>query len=145
MAAPNSRSGLILSVNAGSSSLKISLFRLIPSLSSQTRGLKEPTELLLESSISNITAPPAIFSFKFAPAAPKKGREAKKQHPEAITDHNTAFHYFLDYLKREASIDRSEIVHVCHRVVHGGDYFKPVVITEESYHHIEKLSDLAPL
>ena len=145
MAAPNSRSGLILSVNAGSSSLKISLFRLIPSLSSQTRGLKEPTELLLESSISNITAPPAIFSFKFAPAAPKKGREAKKQHPEAITDHNTAFHYFLDYLKREAGIDRSQIVHICHRIVHGGYYFEPVVVNDESFASLKKTAALAPL
>ena len=72
-------------------------------------------------------------------------KNAKKQNVETIHDHTTAFAYFLDYLKQEANIDRSQIVHICHRVVHGGDYFEPVVITTESFHHIERLSDLAPL
>lgn len=32
-----------------------------------------------------------------------------------------------------------------HRVVHGGDYTAPRVITRETYHHLEALTDLAPL
>ena len=145
---PASRSGLILSVNAGSSSLKISLYRLSYSLSSipaQGGLTKEPVELLLVSDFSNITAPPALFSFKFSVAAPKKGRNAKDEPVAAIHDHSAAFNHFLDYLKEEANIDKSQIVHVCHRVVHGGDYLEPVTITTESFHHIERLSDLAPL
>ncbi|EKM58085.1 uncharacterized protein PHACADRAFT_193210 [Phanerochaete carnosa HHB-10118-sp] len=139
-----SRKGLILSVNAGSSSLKISLYRLKsqtapPDVSSEL----EPVELLLVSSISNISAPPASFTFSLA--AHGSGREAKKEPVNSIHDHTSAFAHFLDYLKKEASIDRSEIAHVCHRVVHGGDYFHPEVITKESYKHIERLSDLAPL
>lgn len=138
--APAPRSGLILSVNAGSSSLKISLYRLASQASSAS---SEPVELLLVSSISNISAPPASFSFSLA--SHTSGREASKEPVQAIHDHTSAFAHFLDYLKREASIDRSEIVHVCHRVVHGGDYFEPVIINQESFEHIERLSDLAPL
>ena len=68
---------LILAVNAGSSSLKISLYRLSHSVSGVLAS--EPVELLLVSDFSNITAPPATFSFKFTAAAPRKGRDAN--HP----------------------------------------------------------------
>ena len=139
----NSSRGLILSVNAGSSSLKISLYRLKSKPGSQDSPSADPVELLLDSSISNISAPPASFTFSLA--AHDSGREAKKEPVDSIHDHTTAFAHFLDYLKREASIDRSQIAHVCHRVVHGGDYFEPVIINKESYEHIERLSDLAPL
>ncbi|KAH9945235.1 acetate and butyrate kinase [Epithele typhae] len=137
---PASRLGLILAANAGSSSLKISLFRRRPAPSGSPL---DAVELLLTSTITNISAPPALFSF--SPASYGEGREAKKEPARDIKDHASAFAHFLDYLKREASTDRDQIVHICHRVVHGGDCFKPVVITDESYHHIERLSDLAPL
>ena len=137
---PAPKSGLILAVNAGSSSLKISLFRRD---GADAQHPHDVVDLLLTSTITNISPPPAIFSFKLA--AHSEGREAKKEPVKDIKDHATAFAHFLDYLKREASIDREQIVHICHRVVHGGSYFKPVVITDESYHHIEHLSDLAPL
>ncbi|KAL4248804.1 hypothetical protein AB1N83_013978 [Pleurotus pulmonarius] len=81
------------------------------------------------SSISNISAPPAKFSFKVANA------------DGIVSD---AFAHFLDYLKKEANIDRERIQRICHRVVHGGNYSDPVIISDESFHHIEKLSDLAP-
>ncbi|KAI9000594.1 acetate and butyrate kinase [Trametes punicea] len=100
-------------------------------------------DLLLTSTITNISQPPASFSFQLA--SHTEGREAKKEPVQGIKDHASAFQHFLDYLKREASIDRNQIVHICHRVVHGGDYFEPVVITDETYHYIERLSDLAPL
>ena len=140
-----SRNSLILSVNAGSSSLKISLYRFVSSYTGMqtSAGTAEPVELLLVSNITNISAPPASFSFSLA--AHESGREAKKEPVASIHDHASAFVHFLNYLKREASIDKSQIANVCHRVVHGGDYFEPVVITNESYEHIERLSDLAPL
>ena len=132
------KSGLILAANAGSSSLKISLFKRDDATPESTHDV---VHHLLTSTISDIFSPPVRFTFTLA------GREAKnlKESVEGIKDHASAFAHFLDCLKREASLDRSQIVHVCHRVVHGGDYFEPVVITEESYHHIEKLSDFAPL
>jgi acetate kinase len=141
MATQRRKHGLILSVNAGSSSLKISLFR----LSDQSGNTQEdhgPVTLLLTSSISNLSSPPAKFSFD----CPSLGNKAvKEEDVSSINDHASAFAHFLDFLKEEASIDRDEIVHVCHRVVHGGDYTDPMIMSNESYHHIEKLSDLAPL
>ena len=123
----------ILSVNSGSSSLKISLFR----LSQQSNG--EPIELLITSSISNISSPPAKFTFE-----PVSGKSQEGE-VDSIKDHASAFAHFLDSLKKEASINRDDIAHVCHRVVHGGDYAEPVIISEDSFRHIEELTDLAPL
>lgn len=40
---------------------------------------------------------------------------------------------------------KEDIAIACHRVVHGGDYDAPKVITQETYHHLEELTDLAPL
>jgi hypothetical protein len=34
---------------------------------------------------------------------------------------------------------------VCHRIVHGGPEPRPLIITEEELHHLDELSDLAPL
>jgi len=117
-------SQLILSVNAGSSSLKISLYHLLT--------------LILSSNISNISSPPAKFSCK-------TDHSEKEFELSSITDHASAFAHFLHYLKHDANIDTSRIAHICHRVVHGGNYSERVVINNESYHHIETLSDLAPL
>ncbi|KAK0467027.1 acetate and butyrate kinase [Desarmillaria tabescens] len=128
----SSRTGLVLAVNAGSSSLKISLYELRES----------PTPcLLLTSSISNITAPPAKISFKLVSTEPKN----TVSNVPSITDHASAFAHFLHVLQGETDIDKDAIVNVCHRVVHGGDYSDPVVISDETYHHIERLTDLAPL
>jgi len=105
-----------------------------------------PVALVLKSATSSIFNNPT-FSFSvvdnssFSPST----RNVKDELAQDIHDHPSAFAHFLTYLKAEANIDRSEIVHVCHRIVHGGDYYKPQVITEQSYHYIEQLSDLAPL
>jgi len=109
---------LILAVNAGSSSLKISLYR-------------SDVQLILLASISNISAPPAVFNFngELIPGT-------------SITDHSSAFACFLERLDAN---QRNEIRHICHRVVHGGDMAERVVIDEKSYDHIAAFSDLAPL
>ncbi|KAJ7510453.1 acetate and butyrate kinase [Mycena galericulata] len=128
----SSSKSLVLSVNAGSSSLKIALFRTAPAD-------KEPVRLILTSSISNISAPPAKFSFKVLDGT------TKNEEASSVHDHASAFAHFLECLDEEADINRADIAHVCHRVVHGGDYSDPVLINEEAYTHIERLSDLAPL
>ncbi|KDR79039.1 hypothetical protein GALMADRAFT_244781 [Galerina marginata CBS 339.88] len=135
-----SRQNLVLSVNAGSSSLKISLYA-VSSEQHYDRSSVEPVRLLLTSSISSISAPPAKFSFQLA----SEHQGIKDAPIDAIKDHATAFSHFLETLQSQASIDEKRVIYICHRVVHGGDYKEPVQITAESYHHIEKLSDLAPL
>ena len=131
-----SAKNLILSVNSGSSSLKVSLYELAE------RNNDDPVQLLVTSAMSSISAPPARFSFK-----PVSGNfQATSDEPiDSIHDHASAFSHFIERLEKDTSIDPSRIRYICHRVVHGGDYIEPVEITDESYHHIEKLSDLAPL
>ncbi|KAF4613552.1 hypothetical protein D9613_007621 [Agrocybe pediades] len=137
----STQKNLVLSVNAGSSSLKISLY----SLSSRgNHDSPEPVNLLLTSSISSISAPPAKFSFHVL-SNDHSQSDVKDEPVDRITDHSSAFSHFIETLEHQASIDRKRIAYICHRVVHGGDYSDPVQINEESYHHIEKLSDLAPL
>jgi len=114
---------LILSVNAGSSSLKLSLYSI------------DKVNLVLTSSVSSISSPPAKFSY---------GHDGTSE-VDSIQDHASAFEYFLEKLRSEGSTDSTRISYICHRIVHGGDYTKPVEINQESYHHIEQLSDLAPL
>jgi len=125
---------LVLAVNAGSSSLKISLFR---------RSAEDATNpvLLLSSSMSSIFSSPAKFKFSLV----AHRNSSLNEQVDSICDHASAFTHFLNRLKEEASIDRTDIKHIAHRVVHGGDYTGPIIISEESYHYIEGLSDLAPL
>ncbi|TDL16842.1 acetate and butyrate kinase [Rickenella mellea] len=134
---------LILSVNAGSSSLKISVFQ--PTVSSDTNRVEEPVSLLLTASLSNLSSPPATFSSS-ANAQISRAKNVKhNEEADGVKDHESGFEYFLDHLQRETTLEKKDIVYVCHRVVHGGDYPGPVLISPESYHHIEGLSDLAPL
>lgn len=104
---------LVLAVNAGSSSLKISLFR---------RSADNPAYpiLLLSSSISSIFAPPAKFKFSLVALQDRSLIEEV----DSIHDHASAFTHFLDRLK-EVSVNLMNIRHIAHRVVHGGDYTSP--------------------
>ncbi|KAJ3572555.1 hypothetical protein NP233_g3016 [Leucocoprinus birnbaumii] len=125
----------ILAVNAGSSSLKLTLFVPSGNLSAQ------PLVHHLTASITSISSPPAAFTVK--PAESDVGSSPEKFRD--IKDHSTAFSHFLEFLERDCGIDKSKIGHVCHRVVHGGKYDEPVVVNEKSTSQIARLSDLAPL
>jgi acetate kinase len=129
----------ILSVNAGSSSLKISLYEVC-----KTEG-ENPVTLILSSSITSISSPPAVVSLKHVDA--KGGEEnldVSGQPVETITSHEAAFSHFLTLLNR-STLPTEKITHVCHRVVHGGDFGDPIEIGKEEFERIERLSDLAPL
>jgi acetate kinase len=128
---------LVLALNAGSSSLKICLYALAEGHSDHDN----PVVLKVTSSIAAISSPPAQFSFK----STESSRYDTKEEVEAVTDHASAFSHFLECLDRVESIDKTQISYICHRVVHGGEYAEPVIISDEAYHHIENLSDLAPL
>ena len=143
MATQDSSRTLTLAVNAGSSSLKISVFS--PSSSyDASSSTSEPVSLLLTASIENITSPPALFSFKTAVHG-VSDKQLKDEKIDEIKDHESGFAYFVKFLEENTKFDKGHVKHVCHRVVHGGDYPAPVLISSESYHHIESLSDLAPL
>ena len=129
---------IILAVNAGSSSLKISVYLF------DNHSSKDELKSILESSFSNISSPPALFSFESL----EKGTgiaSVRKSEVHQVSTHEQAFAHFLHHSKEAAKIDPNRISYVCHRVVHGGSFSEPVTITPNTYHKLEMLSDLAPL
>ncbi|KAG6909861.1 hypothetical protein DXG01_014896 [Tephrocybe rancida] len=110
----------ILSVNAGSSSLKVSLFKRTDSVT-----------LEVTCTISSITSPPAFLTLN----------GSTTPLPASIASHASAFTHILSQLP--SPLD--SISHICHRVVHGGSYSRPVLIDQDAYDHIAALSALAPL
>ncbi len=115
----------ILTINAGSSSLKASLFE----------NKKELVKILID----GINRDKCKFTYK----GPAKNIG---QHHK-FKNHESAFKFALELLtKNEAIKDLKEIDAVGHRVVHGGEkYTESVKINAKVLKTIEKLSNLAPL
>jgi acetate kinase len=126
---------VLLSINAGSSSVKISVF-------TASGGNQIPTKLA-EAEVSGLTSPPAQLKYT---RGEEKIRGAEL---EGISSQEDAFRHILDHLIKDPGLSelkkKDDIRFTCHRVVHGGDYPSSQVIDKETYHHIEELSDLAPL
>ena len=136
---------LILAVNAGSSSLKLSLFTLLNRNSLNAN--HESILLLVTSSLSNIGTPYANISYSLASSSHQKRH---MNLPTSISDHRAAFEHFLQALFADqdfisSGYERHNITHVCHRVVHGGDFADSVIMEKHTYERLEVLSDLAPL
>ncbi len=117
----------ILSVNAGSSSLKFQLLEM-PAQTVITKGLVE-----------RIGFNDGVFNIKF------EDQKIEKVLP--IKDHSVAVHLLLEALLDLKIVKNyDEISGVGHRVVHGGEKFdRSVVITDEVLAEIDALSELVPL
>ena len=127
---------LILSVNAGSSSIKLSLY-------SASFG-SVPTSLV-KSSVSGLTSPPATFSYS---NNANKGHNAEDRELGEVTDQSSALGFFLKHLGQDENLKghgTGEIELVVHRIVHGGLFSSAVVLGQETIREIEHLTDLAPL
>ncbi|KAE9971430.1 hypothetical protein EG327_009864 [Venturia inaequalis] len=126
---------IILSINAGSSSVKISVY--------QARSKDEDPKELAEAQIDGLTAPPPTLKYT------RGDKKTKGKELSDIDSQEKAFNYILDHLTSDAGLtelsNKEDIAFATHRVVHGGDYPGPQLLNKETYHHIEKLSDLAPL
>lgn len=126
---------IILSINAGSSSVKISVYKAEKSSSTPTQ--------LAEVTVEGLTAPPAKLKYS------RGDQKIKGQQLSNIDSQEDAFKYILEHLQKDdglPELSKVEDIHFsCHRVVHGGDYPRAQIIDKETYHHIEELSDLAPL
>ncbi|KAI4194818.1 MAG: hypothetical protein LQ348_002550 [Seirophora lacunosa] len=126
---------IILSVNAGSSSVKVSVY--------ETSNPSSPPAQRAEASISGLTAPPSVFTFT-AGSTDIKNKEIPEIHSQ-----ESAFQHILDRLQSSESLpqisDKHNISRVCHRVVHGGDYSDAHIIDDSTFHHLEDLTELAPL
>ncbi|KAJ5861374.1 Acetate/Proprionate kinase [Penicillium soppii] len=122
----------ILSVNAGSSSVKITFYT-----------FENPPRTIAEAEISGITAPPPTLKYQ---QGDKKHKEEIK---EKLSTPQDAFNYLLKRcfndpeLSEVTSVD--DLAYICHRIVHGGDYRDAVEINDETYHRLESFEDLAPL
>jgi acetate kinase len=117
----------IISVNAGSSSLKFQLFEM-------------PSEDVLTSGvIERIGLSDGIFNIKV------RGEKIKKI--ADIPNHKVAVQLLLDALIELNVVDQlTDITGVGHRVVHGGEFFeRSVVITDDVVEKCTRLFDLAPL
>lgn len=126
---------IILSINAGSSSVKISVYKTEPSNPAPAQ--------LAEATVEGLTAPPAKLQYT------RGTQKTKDQELSDISSQEDAFKYILSHLQKDdglPELSKTDDIHfTCHRVVHGGDYPRAQVIDKETYHHIEELSDLAPL
>lgn len=118
---------LVLSVNAGSSSLKFT-------------GFKMPAEEnLISGYFERIGLKDSFYSIKI------NGEKIKKE--AVLNTHEDAVKLLVEELLENKIINSlDEIKLIGHRIVHGGDYFdKTVIATEEVINKIEELSTLAPL
>ncbi len=117
----------IISVNAGSSSLKFQLF-VMPS-----------EEVLTSGIIERIGLADGIFTIKV--------NDQKITVSQPIPDHKVAVELVLNALIKHKIVNSlDEISGVGHRVVHGGEaYAQSVVLDDTVESTIEALSELAPL
>jgi acetate kinase len=129
-------SKIILSINAGSSSVKISVYSVLQGW--------EPMELA-EMQIDDLTAPPPKLKYS-------RGRKTIIERNEidmTISTQVDAFKYMLNELISDRNFEeistKEDILIGCHRVVHGGDFDRPKVITGDTYSQLEAIADLAPL
>ena len=137
---------LILSVNAGSSSLKLALFILVGDRN-HLKPEQDPVSLLATSSVSNIGTSHAQLSYSLTRSLYP---ERQSVLPSSVNNHTAAFEFFLQTLFSDQEFtnlayERHNITHVCHRVVHGGDFSDSVIVETNTYERLQELSDLAPL
>lgn len=117
----------LLSVNAGSSTLKFRLYEM-------------PEEkIITKGSFERIGSEDSDYTIRI--------KEEKIQKSAILNDHNDAVHILLDELIQNHIVSSlNEIEAVGHRIVHGGNkYSKSVLITDRVLKEIERISDLAPL
>lgn len=117
----------IMSMNAGSSSLKFSLFDM------------DTKELIANGLFERIGMETSKYKIKY-------GDEKVEQEVE-LKDHKDAVEILLDKLVSLGIVDSlSEIGGVGHRVLHGKDKYKEsVVVTDEVIEDIKSFSPLGPL
>ena len=117
----------VLCVNAGSSSIKFSLYEM-------------PSEnLICMCKIENIALKTSGYSFSFGNLNISKEQK--------ISSHEDGVKLFLSLLNNYSIVkDIKEIKYVGHRVVHGGNlYFDSQIVTKKDIKKLEKFNYLAPL
>ena len=120
--------GIILAINAGSSSLKVSLFA--PTF--------EGPKHLATCTVDAINTDKPSFSSSIEDV------NDEEKNLKEVKGHDEALRHILNHLFRTTT-SAEDLTHVCHRVVHGGDYKQRQLIDGATLHHLESLIELAPL
>lgn len=116
----------ILTLNAGSSSLKFSIYR-----------TETPLRLIASGQAERLGGC-SVFSVK------REGDPQKERYEIGETDHAGAVHVILDWLGGEKTF--GAVIAVSHRVVHGGpECMAPLVVDDDVFDRLERLVPLAPL
>lgn len=126
---------IIISINAGSSSVKVSVYK-------ATKVGDRPISLA-DAQVSGLTAPPATLDYS------RGSKNVKGQEVEEVSTQEEAFRCILEHLENDEGLpevaNKDDITHACHRVVHGGEYREHRIIDSDTYHHLQELTELAPL
>lgn len=117
----------ILSINAGSSSLKFTLFEL------------PEKEVIASGNFEKIGIEGSFYTIKY------KGEKIRKE--KEINDHTKAVECLInDLLELNIVSSLDEIEGVGHRLVHGGDEFSaPVILNDDVIKKVAKYNEFAPL
>ena len=117
----------IISINAGSSSLKFSLFEM------------DNKECIASGNFERVTLEGSFYTIKY--------RGEKIREEVSMPNHTVAVEILLDRLLSLGIISSlEEIEGVGHRLAHGSDKYKSsAVITDELIEDLKKYNDLAPL
>ena len=116
----------ILSVNAGSSSLKFTLFEM------------PAGEELISGTFERIGINNSFYSIKL------NGEKIKKE--VELDNHKTAVKYLIDeLLTNKIIVSLEELEGIGHRVVNGGEYNKSIIIDDEFLNVFPNYFELAPL
>lgn len=127
---------IILSINAGSSSVKISVYTAQESVNPRQ---------LAEAQVSGLTAPPAELKYSRYGHSVTKGKRIEGEIKGQAGAFSLLLDTFIDDVELHEIGTKEDFTIACHRIVHGGDYTDSRIITSDTYHHLELLSDLAPL
>lgn len=126
---------IILSINAGSSSVKASVYTVSNS------GLPRQIAAV---NINGLTVFSATMGYWRYGAT-----ITKDKHVQAVKNQRDAVKLLLDTLLNDADLSEigseNDIAIACHRIVHGGNYDCARVITKDLYSSLEELASLAPL
>ncbi|WP_025732718.1 acetate/propionate family kinase [Carnimonas nigrificans] len=132
MSAGSSQVPAIIVVNAGSSSLKLSIFAVTEDT---------PPALLLHGELSGIATQHPVLSISDSQGATL---DTERFEAHQVTSHSDAYQRMRAALSRKS--DEFSPIAVGHRVVHGGVFYEgPVVIDAEVKATIQQLTELAPL
>lgn len=125
---------IILAVNAGSSSVKLTAF-----------AANDQIKRIAHCSVSGIESDSAELKYTRAQDESSNSHKAR----DAGKSHEAAFELMVESLMKDSKLSEvqseKDISTICHRIVHGGDFEQFQTITDDVLKRLEELSDLAPL